>query len=438
MKTQFFLLGYLCGGLRPKSSNRCIAAILRKMNRFCFLSILAAITAGAASAQRVIYDQARDKTAQDAETAAKQIASASLFDKMLRNVDLQAKYEIDTTMAFLQQQMRAKIQNFTYWSNPDDVPVKVLSQNPPIFGLQQCKSVECELQSLEIKIKTFQAGATPSERSQLDRQLQELEEKKEALDRALKDLQASSKSQDPAVVRAFSLIEDNGKDLIDYAKKVSQFADSSGHPIAGLSTALNQIGDGLDEMLSLYNAVKSIWEGHKAISVEPSSLRPPQEQIDLELLAVEQDHIKTISLIRAREFAELSVSLNRVQTALSRLEKAGVRGSRDKVEDTLAEVTHAHKRERLSFLLNALHESAAAAAEEDAAGRIAELKLADEQRRYAIRRSAVNSRTYEQTIQAASQRLSLYWKSGIKPAELAQLVFYIANTTGVSIIAANQ
>src|SRR5689334_14754708 len=133
MKTQFFLLGYLCQRLHPKNSNRCVAAIFRKMNRFCSLSILAAITAGAASAQRVIYDQSRDKTAQDAETAAKQIASASLFDKMLRNVDLQAKYEIDTTMAFLQQQMRAKIQNFTYWSNPDDVPVKVLSQNPPIF-----------------------------------------------------------------------------------------------------------------------------------------------------------------------------------------------------------------------------------------------------------------------------------------------------------------
>src|SRR5262249_52109613 len=304
MKTQFFLRGYLCERLQQQKSNSCIATILRKINRFCALSILVAITAGATNAQRVIYDQSRDKTAQDAETAAKQIASSSLFDKMLRNVDLQEKYEVDTTMAFLEQQMRAKIQNFTYWSHPDDKPVQVLSQNPPIFGREQCKSVECELHSLEIKIKIFLVGASPSERSKIDRQLQGLQEKKDALDRALKDLQASSKSQDPAVVRAFSLIEDNGKDLIDYAKKASQFADSSGHPIEGLSKALNQIGDGLDEMLSLYNAVKNIWDGYKAISVEPSSLRPPQEQIDLELLAIEQDHVKTISLIRAREFAE--------------------------------------------------------------------------------------------------------------------------------------
>jgi len=438
MKTQFFLRGYLCERFHQQDLKSCIATILRRINRFCILSTFVAVTAGATNAQRVIYDQSRDKTAQDAETAAKQIASASLFDKMLRNVDLQGKYEVDTTMAFLEQQMRAKIQNFTYWSRADDTPVQVLSQSPPIFGKQSCKSVECELQSLQIKIKTFLVSASPSERSQIDRQLQELQEKKDALDRALKDLQASSKSQDPVVVRAFSSIEDNGKDLIDYAQKVSQFADSSGHPIEGLSTALNQIGDGLDEMLSLYTAVKNIWDGYKAISIEPSSLRPPQEQIDLELLAVEQDHVKTISLIRAREFAELSLSLSRVETAFSSLGNAGVRGSQDKVEDTLAKAAHEHKREHLTLLVNALHESAAAVAEQDAAGRIAELKLADEERRYAIRRSTVNSRTYDQTIQAASQRLSLYWKSGIKPAELAQLVFYIANTTGVSIIAANQ
>jgi len=44
-------------------------------------------------AQRVIYDQAKDKEAQDAATAAKDLGSGTLFQKMLHNVDLQSKQE---------------------------------------------------------------------------------------------------------------------------------------------------------------------------------------------------------------------------------------------------------------------------------------------------------------------------------------------------------
>jgi hypothetical protein len=412
--------------------------MLRKLNRFSAASALMFTIVGTAHAQRVIYDQSRDKTAQDAENAAKQITSSSLFDKMLQNVDVQAKQEIDTTMAFVEQQMRAKIENFTFWSHPDDKPVVVLSETPPIFGPQYCKSIQCELQSLKTKIEVYLEGASPLDQSQINQRIHELEEKKAALDQALKHLQSSSKSQNPTVVQAFPLLNDNGKSLLDYAKKISQLTDSSGKPMKGLAATLNQVGDGLEEMLSLYNAVKNIWDGYKAITVEPESLRPPQEQIDLQLLAIEQDHLKAISLIRARESAELSSSLNRVETALSRLAKAGVSESHDKIEDSLRKAADEHNRQQLRLLLDALHESTAAVAEEDAAGRIAELRFSDEERRYSIRRSAVNSSTYDQTIQAASQRLALYWKSGIKPAELAQLVFYIANTAGVSVIAAKQ
>lgn len=385
-------------------------------------------------AQRVVYDQARDKTAQDAQSAAKEVTGGALFDKMLHNVDLQGKQEINTTMAFVEQQMRAKIDNFTYWNHPGDRVVTVIPG--PAFIGQTCQSVVCELKSLQIKLNAFLADSSPLTEEQIKSRLADLDEKKKALDQALKRLQDSSKSKDPAVVQAFSFVNDNGKDLISYAQKVSSLADNSGHPIKGLSSALNQLGDGFDQMLSLYNAVNSIWDGYQAVSVDPASLRPPQEQTDLQLLALEQDHLKTIALIRAREYTELSATLNRVETALNRLKGAGVLDSTDKVEETLQQQVKGHNREQLRRLLDALNESAASVAEEDAAGRLAALRLTDEERRYSIRQSAINSSTYDQTIQAASQRLTLYWKSGVKPTELAQLIFYIANTAGVSAIAA--
>jgi len=132
----------------------------------------------------------------------------------------------------------------------------------------------------------------------------------------------------------------------------------------------------------------------------------------------------------------LGAALNQVETTLNNLNSAGVLNSRDSVEKTLTDAAGGHDREKLRMLLRALHEAAAAVAQVDASGRLARLRETDEHRRYSIRRSAVNSSEYEQTIQAAVQRLALYWKTGIKPADLAQLIFYITNTVTIPVIAA--
>src|SRR5260370_16363244 len=184
---------------------------------------------------------------------------------MLHNVDLQGKQEIDRTMAFVEQQMRSKIENFIYWNHPGDRVVTVIAGRA-LIG-QTCQSVVCELKSLQIKLNAFLADSSPLTGEQIRDRLAELDEKKKALDQALKQLQDSSKSKDPAVVQAFSFVNNNGKDLIDYAQKVSKLGDDSGHPIKGLSSALTQVGDGLDQMLSLYTPVKSICEGYHAVSV---------------------------------------------------------------------------------------------------------------------------------------------------------------------------
>jgi hypothetical protein len=42
----------------------------------------------------------------------------------------------------------------------------------------------------------------------------------------------------------------------------------------------------LEQVLGLYHAVASIWKGEQAVRVDPASLRPSQEEIELQLLAI--------------------------------------------------------------------------------------------------------------------------------------------------------
>ena len=384
-------------------------------------------------AQRIIYDGTRDKTAQDAAAAAKDIAGGSLFDTMLRNVDAQAKLEASTAFLYSRQQMRAKLEAFTYWKSSKDVPSSTVGA---AFIKGECYSVECELKSLKTHIELELGSPVSLTRAQIDARLKDLKTKKDDLDQAIKDLKAASKDKDPLVTQAFSLITDHGKEVLGYADKIAKLTIKDGTSLKGVSNALDDIGKGMDEMLGLYNAVKGIVAGYQAVAVDPASLRPPQAQTDLQLLALEQDNLKTILLIRARAKIESAVTLGHIESVLSKIADDRSLVNDLKVETSLVEAAKAHQRDRLVGLLDILYEAEAALAEEDVPAKLAAIRETDEARRYSIRRSAVNSSTYDLTINAASQRLAMYWKSGIKPTDVAALLFYLTNTVAVPVIAA--
>jgi plasmid stabilization system protein ParE len=58
---------------------------------------------------------------------------------------------------------------------------------------------------------------------------------------------------------------------------------------------------------------------------------------------------------------------------------------------------------------------------------LAELRAAQEQHAYSIRKSAVRARAYELTVSTGAQRLALFHKGGIKPSDVAELVFAVSN-----------
>ena len=61
------------------------------------------------------------------------------------------------------------------------------------------------------------------------------------------------------------------------------------------------------------------------------------------------------------------------------------------------------------------------------ATRLADLRMAQELHAYSIRKSAVRARAYELTVSTGVQRLALFHQGGIKPTDVAELVFAASN-----------
>src|SRR5262249_1277413 len=86
--------------------------------------------------------------------------------------------------------------------------------------------------------------------------------------------------------------------------------------------------------------------------------------------------------------------------------------------------------DRLKAAVYLLENFAALAARAETPVRIAELRSAVEERRFAIRRDAIMARSYEQILSAGAQRIALYYKSGVKPETIAQFL-QAAATIGI-------
>jgi len=87
------------------------------------------------------------------------------------------------------------------------------------------------------------------------------------------------------------------------------------------------------------------------------------------------------------------------------------------------------------LLLRALHEAAAARAQYGLPRQLADLRDTQEEARYSILRSATRVESSQELIQSATSRLALYYQGGIKPAQVAQLLYNLSGLVTLPIIA---
>ena len=404
--------------------------------------IVAAGTADA-HAQRIIYDGTRDATAQQTVEAVKEITSGALFDKMLHNVDAQAKLEADAMLAFVREQMRAHLIGLDVWYiagvNPLD-PLD-LTQSEAVFerNARDCpRSVECLLRQLRDRHKAALAGPDVTQ-ADLDRKLGEIKGKIATLQAELKALKdaMNAKSASP-VDELFGRLESHGAKVLEFANAVVTEVGKDQGRFKGASKALDEVGKGLEQVLKIYQVTRDIWTSRDLVSIAPASLRPPPQQTEIQLLLIQQEHLRTRARLEAKRQIEVSAALRLVDGALTMLHGVhggGVDRSAERIEDTLRAAAAMPDRRRLKDLLRALNEVAAAAAQMEAADQLAKIRLADEQRRFSIRQSAIQAGTYEVALRTAAQRLAAYWKRGMKPGDVAQFAAWVANTIALIEVA---
>lgn len=154
-------------------------------------------------------------------------------------------------------------------------------------------------------------------------------------------------------------------------------------------------------------------------------LKVPVQTVALQTLQVDEEHWKTVGAINARREAEQGDIKDMIDDYRDRA-KRFVPSEDEKITITLERMTKGDDRDGLMDAFLALYGAAALAARGTSPARLAELRLAQEEHRYSIRRSAIMARAYEVTVGTGVKRLALYHKGGIKPEQIAQIVQAIA------------
>jgi hypothetical protein len=378
-----------------------------------FLSIgLCLAFHGALAAQPFFYHADQDKNAQLAVSTAKEIANGTLFDKETQNLNALSAIEIQRVFSFAQVQFKAGVGAFTSW-----------------------KDVSDQLNRIETNLKP---GAILTE-GQAAARIAEVEEKVKTVTASIKKL-SDAAGADSDVVKEIQGQMKNAGDALDYAKTL---------PVTNqkFSGAIENVKQGLDTATSIYDAFATAYEARKNIQGNLAKLNTSPEADELKLLSLELQHLQWIAQNSARRDLEAGDVMALVAAARTKFSSAQLANSTESIEITLDRLATAARtdssedkrieaRKTLFMLLIALHEATAARAEADLPEKLAELRDTQEEARYSILTSSAHVQSSEVEIQNAVARLALYYQGGIKPAQLAQLLYNLSGLVSLPTIAA--
>jgi len=147
-------------------------------------------------------------------------------------------------------------------------------------------------------------------------------------------------------------------------------------------------------------------------------------ETQIQLLSVNEDHLKQLARIitqRETDLEDTRVLLRRVASELKFLHDSSIPDDQDISQSIEARLTEPANDRIMAAMIFVMYNAAALAARDSTPQRLASLRMADEERRYSIRSSAVAARSYETLVSTGVDRLALYYKGGIRPETLAQI-----------------
>jgi hypothetical protein len=416
-----------------------------------FMRILTLIlVAGSLFGQRILHNQKLEKQGQDASAAAGKLASQPVTDKELENLLTIEKQQIDGDLQAGFLTMRTEVQSYDTW---EIVSRKVCKTLRILYARdEQVFLINVQLTNHATFDASCTVAALQQQKAAFEKQTAELRESLtqdpmtglkalsgEVKSRAVQ-IQAKAganlkvKGKEAAKINA-QTVETGVKAAIDRAADAQELLDFAGK--LGINTtggvkALKQVEDGLKQLSALIDTVNGIWETYKGVSVDPRSLVPSREKLAASLLEIDADRLKELTAIRARNALYLDDLRLRLEDCVARLDGLHLWYSPEEVEASLR--TNARKADHINMIL-ALHLATAGAVANVTPQAVIEVRESIAERRAAVRRDAVYNAAYERALQIAGQRLAAYYGAGVKPGQVAALLYYLAGMVSLPKIA---
>ena len=438
------------------------------------------VLAGVANGQR-LYRKDLDDAAQQALKAMDKVDSKELFDRMLQNLSMQSRQDFETTFSGIRRQTRDRIQTWDNWCavHADMVQTMTRFDYPglvPANPLFATTAAELQAECGRL-LEKDPAKANPQPViDQWNELVKQIETAKADRQKEIDDLTNNPGTAEP---RLLALLGQLGN-LTEVEQALQQFqaSPSKGKLHSLAAPALETVGI-LRRLGEAYQEFKDRRDQIQNVQQELRELRAEMLKIAVLKLVAQEEHLKRLIAIearRAREIEDAVASFELYRTALmcERQRNSGLDLKR--IDDSLRELgqsaasdkstpsdgylytekrvnvssddqvkflnfckgTAAPMRQRLEALARALFQAAAVQTRGATPEYLAELRRAQEQQRYSIVQSSLEARAYETLVETGVRRLALLHAGGIKPSEIAQLVYQAGQLAGVSVIAVKQ
>jgi len=354
-------------------------------------TLLCALLVPMSMQAQLFYNAGRDAKGQQAVTQAKAVTNGQVFDKMIENLDRLSKASGDRFFNDAERQMRANLSFFRTWGHMQTFAT----------GLEQ-------------RLRANLPGDATS--AQIAIAAADVETQTNKAKEALKELQDAAKTKfsapaQIALIGSWFARLGELSDLIAFAEKFKAVQNAP----AGFVDAAN-------EAASLATSLGAMYKDFTvALSKMPDMV---VLETQIQLLSVNEDHLKQMARIltqRETDLEDTRLVLKRVAAELKFIHESSIPDDQDISHSIEARLTEPADDRILRAMIFVVYNAAALAARDTTPQRLASLRLADEERRYSVRSSAVVARSYETLVSTGVDRLALYYKGGIRPETLAQI-----------------
>lgn len=377
---------------------------------------VAALWISAAPAQVIrLHDRAKDEAAQKAAEAAKKVASGSLFDAELKNLDIFAKLEIDSMFegeARVTRNLLNQIASGT-WTGLDLLVSTLkaqLSRDAIDARIASLTAEQARLQARLAAIHSHKPPAGPAIPGNPAEAVANIIGQGIDLDNAAASLAGGLKKPDASTQQAIDEIGKvlaEGQTAADVVAANQKTVTDTAEQLAQLRSSLNGLAaDRVKLELTHTETLLKIWNRAGDDMAQTQNL-----VADYERLSAAADHTKTV----------FDSVLERAATA--RAAAAGDRRAR---------------RNELDAAVNLPFLAAALGARWNSAELIGRLREAQEMHRYSIQRSRLEAHAYEVAVGAGGQRLAMFYKGGVRPEMIAQILYTLATASISGTLAATR